>query len=411
MAFNPDLITSLLRTFVLGTFMYGLLVLIHECGHALVVLAFTAHSPSIYVGARRETSRWMKVRAGRLSISINTNPLRWLRGGSCHPGGTMPWHTMVLFTLGGLVAQSLAAAVVVTVGLTLTPHGTLYEAAELFVLAAAVSLVLNSIPRTLRGGGADPLVRSTDGFKLIWLWRMRHAYADYLNAVELCTSRRFAEAATLLDPITSQSGVNPDICRLAVLANMEIGSYARADAVRQAFEERHRFTVEDHFNAGIIAVRMGRYEEAIERFGVACRSKELNEYARINRADTLTYLKRYDEALREYDSIIEEHPRLAIAHAYRALACLRSGAPEEGRRDIDRALSLDPSDSAAIYCLGLYNESCGSYAAALEHYRDARARGGNHFPFQEDIQRVERLVGAMPSGGDAGASVPGMQGA
>ncbi|MBS1914010.1 MAG: tetratricopeptide repeat protein [Bacteroidetes bacterium] len=410
MTFTPGVINLFLETFALATFMYGLLVLIHECGHALVVLALTANRPSVYIGTRRDTSRWLKMRFGRLSISINANPLQWWRGGSCHPGGLMPLRTTVLYSLGGLIAQSLVAAAVVMYGLTLRPHSFQYEAAELFVLAAAVSLVSNSIPRTLRGGGADPMVRGTDGAKLVWLWQMRRAYPAYVSAVELCSSQRFAEAAALLDPVIPQGVVNPGFCRAAIVANMESANYARADEVQQAFEERHRLTMDDQFNAGVIAVRMGRIEEAIERFGAASESKELNEAARINRADALTYVKRYDEALREFDSIVQEHPELVVARAYRALAYLRSGALEEGRREIDAALHLNPNDSAAIYCLGLYNESCGNYAAALEHYRDAQAKGGNYFPFEEDLRRVERLL-ANASSGETDAPAPGVQGA
>ena len=138
-----DLVTSLwlLAALFAVTIGYPLLVLVHELGHALVVLA-CGRSAEAAVGDSR---RGMRIAIGRLGVSIGLFKL----AGSCtydSDGLTIRQRKNVV--LGGPVASALAAAVLALAAyLVADPSGPLFWLLAAGAAVAAVHAADTAWPR------------------------------------------------------------------------------------------------------------------------------------------------------------------------------------------------------------------------------------------------------------------------
>src|SRR5580693_861858 len=74
-------VIGILLLFALVSFF---VVLFHELGHALMVLAFSEGDVNIYIGSYGEVNNSLQVRTGRLTTHIKYNPVKWRRG-ICFP--------------------------------------------------------------------------------------------------------------------------------------------------------------------------------------------------------------------------------------------------------------------------------------------------------------------------------------
>ena len=79
-------------------------------------------------------------------------------------------------------------------------------------------------------------------------------------------------------------------------------------------------------------------------------------------------LRRYDDALRDYDEVIRLVPQHFVAHYNRAL--LRSFVGDDNRaiKDFDFVLDKDPNNTLAAYNRALLSERVGNFAQAIKDY-------------------------------------------
>lgn len=98
------------------------------------------------------------------------------------------------------------------------------------------------------------------------------------------------------------------------------------------------------FGAGHAAAREGSFERAVAAYTVALRSEDLETahaaLAHYNRADALYRLRRYDEAIADYDAAIAKDPDFADAYYNRGYAYQAGGDRKRAIADFRKARAL-----------------------------------------------------------------------
>jgi tetratricopeptide (TPR) repeat protein len=102
-----------------------------------------------------------------------------------------------------------------------------------------------------------------------------------------------------------------------------------------------------HSNRGILHARRGRQEAAIRDYSRALALEPALVRALINRANAYTRLKRWEDALADYDSAVTfSQGRNALVFYNRSLAYEKLGRKAEAREDLVRALQIQPESRA-----------------------------------------------------------------
>jgi len=117
----------------------------------------------------------------------------------------------------------------------------------------------------------------------------------------------------------------------------------------------------------VMATRLelqGKFEESVvllER-AVAIAPRDIG--ARNALSLCLQRLERPAEALRHSDELLKHHPDLAFAHATRGNALIALGELAQARQSLERALTLEPGNLAAVVALASIATHRGDHAAA-----------------------------------------------
>ena len=127
-------------------------------------------------------------------------------------------------------------------------------------------------------------------------------------------------------------------------------------------------------------------------------------YVRAARASMLVLQERHDEALAEFDAVLEALPRHARSLAARGALRVRMGKPEEALRDLDAALEIDPRNATALLWRGAAKLRRSEPEAALADFdavagRDADAAGPPVAQFRAEallaLGRAEEALGDL----------------
>ena len=105
----------------------------------------------------------------------------------------------------------------------------------------------------------------------------------------------------------------------------------------------HRDLAASYSNRGMLQALRGRPEDAIADYDRALALDPALTHAIINRANSLTRLRRFDEALHDYDlASFYSEGRNALVFYNRSMLHLQMNRPQAARRDLLRALELQP---------------------------------------------------------------------
>lgn len=128
----------------------------------------------------------------------------------------------------------------------------------------------------------------------------------------------------------------------------------------------------DHFEAlnlmGIIATQTQRAEEAANLMGRAVACKPLDARAKYFYANVLKELKRFDEALDQYQGALELAPGFAEVHQDRADLLTELGRLDEALQSYERALQIKPDSAAAHNNRGVALQALKRLDEALESH-------------------------------------------
>lgn len=122
----------------------------------------------------------------------------------------------------------------------------------------------------------------------------------------------------------------------------------------------------------------GKLSEAIEALRNVARREPLRIAARLRLAQLLAQTQRYDEALAEYQFILEQTARDQPIHKAMGQVLLQANRPRDAAEHLRKALELDANDADAWLSLGLAEGRLDRLRAAEQDFRESiRCRSKN----------------------------------
>ncbi len=103
---------------------------------------------------------------------------------------------------------------------------------------------------------------------------------------------------------------------------------------------------------------------------------------------------RYEEAINDYNKVIELNPKDAIAYYTRGNAKLALGRHQEAIMDYDKAIELNPQFAIAYYTRGDAKSDLGRHEEAITDYDKAKtlyAEAGNVEMAEKCKEKIARL--------------------
>ena len=119
----------------------------------------------------------------------------------------------------------------------------------------------------------------------------------------------------------------------------------------------------------IYAEALNDYERALVDLNKAVQYGDLESYCA--RGNTFCLLGQLDQAIQDFDSLLQQYPGHAGAHIGRGIAFKRKGDVERARADYLEAIRLDPAASDAYANLGSLCADIGDHSQALDWYGKA----------------------------------------
>ena len=179
------------------------------------------------------------------------------------------------------------------------------------------------------------------------------------------TYRRLVE----LDRKHATGAFNLGVCQHRLHAWIEAEASFRQSLVNQPGR------VEAQFGLGIACLQQQKGQAALEAFDRVLAKDSLSEPARFGRAAALQLLKRYDEALAEYDKI----PAQAALQSDLTKNCLAAAAAQRDvaglKRYGQKLFDLDSESGPAHEALGVAALMTGDFKTAVGFYEGAIAAG------------------------------------
>jgi tetratricopeptide (TPR) repeat protein/cell division septation protein DedD len=155
------------------------------------------------------------------------------------------------------------------------------------------------------------------------------------------------------------------------LIELKQGRYQRAvDAFTLAIESAPQ-DFEAYNNRGFARIYTGDYDGAISDCSQAIRHNPGSAKAYNNRGFAYIFKESYKMALSDFDRAIAINPRYVDAHSNRCLAEIRLERYPRAVADCGKALAINPRSAKALYNRGFARDRQGDHAGALEDYIQA----------------------------------------
>lgn len=160
---------------------------------------------------------------------------------------------------------------------------------------------------------------------------------------------------------------------------LRLGRVELAAGLFDRLAEQHPERPEIRFHQGRVASSRSRHEEAAEHYRAAIELAE-GDYveARINLGLCLRALDRHAEALALFDALVAERPDDGGLHRSRGLTLRDLRRIDEARAAFQRSIALRPDDASTHYDLARLEDRAGDEAAAIAGYRAVLERAPKH---------------------------------
>jgi len=142
------------------------------------------------------------------------------------------------------------------------------------------------------------------------------------------------------------------------------------EALRKVPESKPQYA-EAMFEVGLIHLRRGAPQAAVELLRKAQARGYQHQRLHLQLARVLGNLERYDEALRELDTVLEVSPDLADGHYQRAIALDHLGRYAEAVEAFRAAIRLCPTEVRYHQSLGFTLETLGKRRDAIQCFKRA----------------------------------------
>src|SRR5580704_13733084 len=260
-------VIGILLLFALVSFF---VVLFHELGHALMVLAFSEGDVNIYIGSYGEVNNSLQVRTGRLTTHIKYNPVKWRRGICFPPNAQISTNHQIIYVAAGPVLSLLSGLIALYIFQHINPGVIRFEL-MFFGFSSVLVGVGNLLPIVLSKRAATGQRITSDGYKLIQLFRLKSLPPQFAAATELFNKKQFAESSKMLQTLIESGNKNKHVLRLAIHANLQAKNFQCSDELITIFFKKHQPNSDDYCNAGYIKsmikdeeTALGLYKKSLE---------------------------------------------------------------------------------------------------------------------------------------------------
>jgi tetratricopeptide (TPR) repeat protein len=173
-----------------------------------------------------------------------------------------------------------------------------------------------------------------------------------------------------------RSRVLPIVCG-AMLALLAVGSAIQLSAWKNneiLFQRTLRQNPDSwmsQLNLGVGLAKLGRLEEAIDRYRLALSIKPGYVHALNNLGAALFLEGRFEEAIEQYRQALGYEPEAADIHFNLAAALAKLNRLDEAIAQFRKALEIDPEAADAHYRLAQILDLRGEFDGAMNHYLEA----------------------------------------
>lgn len=219
--------------------------------------------------------------------------------------------------------------------------------------------------------------------------------ATYRLGLDAYRGGAYREAAHLiraslaLDPGWAAYLPVPDVHADLGLALYKLSEFENAEAAFcEALRLRPRM-LEARFGIALVASALGRHEEAVHQYEVILEADPARDDARYNLALEFEALNAPSQAEHVYRTLLERNPARKDAHLNLGSLLARQGRLEEALRFYRNALRLAPQDPKIHFNVGLLFAAAGERAGAEEALRTTLELDPN---YQEARALLEELA-------------------
>lgn len=208
------------------------------------------------------------------------------------------------------------------------------------------------------GGSHDLMKKKAEGWQYVSENPKLRQLLGYVDA-DLCRDLRGEDPERALTHCERalRTGRNADFLAEKARVLVELEQYdAAAESLDEALSIRPQ-RPDVIADRALILLALERYEDAARDFALAVRLDPSDTESKVNLNDILDKLVRaayyqaeageVDDAIANYDRVLEMHPRYADALAYRGVAYAKKDELDRAERDLLRAIKIDPKNLEA----------------------------------------------------------------
>lgn len=380
----------LFKSLILLTIVRGIVVILHELGHAIPAIILTKQEVSIYIGSYGNPKKSINFKIGLLDVWLSYEMLSW-RNGLCIPSAKdISINKQIIYVLFGPICSSIFASIFLYFSFFQELNDTYLLFLVIFFAISVVDLFGNLRPNTKPIELFNGTVTYNDGYTLSKLFKYRKFSNQYTEAIDLFNKKEYNKSINLFDYFLKVKLKDENIYRLNVSANMQIKNFERAKILFDDYEKEFNLTSDDYSNGGLIYSKLNLNEKSLDFYDKSLELNAKNVYSLNNKGFALILLEKYSEAIPFFDKAIEIDELFAYSYNNRGLSKIKTGKVTEGLLDIENSIKLDENNSYSYRNLGIYHFDIGEINKARELFLKSKKLDNETHMIDELILSTEK---------------------
>lgn len=379
----------IMSVFVLFALMRPVTTALHELGHALPALLFTAGAVSIFIGVPDSSTGPPLFTMRRLRVWFTKDPLRWLGGYCSHEPPAHRWQSVVILLGGVLFSMGVAVAAAI-LSFRIDAHGFILTLMLLLAVSTVIDVFTNLVPSSAPVTMPDGRITFNDGEQLRRLLFPNDLMKEAHRAVEHSQAGRHEDAWTLYERFLRSGWKDPAIYYNAIGALLHLDRHEEALDLHKQWCAAQEVDAKGLALGGLVLCRSGGRLEALELYDQALALDPHDPWTLNNKGYTLNLLGRYSEAIEHFDRALAGEENKAYPLNNRGLARLRLGDTQGGLADINEGLRIDPANAYGYRNLGIHHLDEGRVKTALELFQKAKSLDADTDDIDELIAQARK---------------------
>lgn len=362
----------------------GLIVILHELGHAIPAIISSKKKFSIYIGSYGNEQESFNFKIGLLDVWLNYKIRSWI--GLCVPSEkNIPISQQIIYVLCGPIIPAVISSLTLYYVLLGDVSDSCLFFISIFFFLSIFDLFRNLIPNSTPIKFFNGSTTYNDGYLLRRLFKYRKFNTELEEAIYLYNNHEYQKSALLFDFLIESNLKDDRIYRIAVSTNIQSKNFERAKILFDESEKECELTSDDYSNGGLVYSRLDLNEKALEFYDKSLELNPNNLYTLNNKGFALTVLNKYLESIPLFDKAIEIDKLSAYPYNNRGLAMIKTGKLKEGLFDIEKSIELEENNSYSYRNLGIYHFDIGEIDKARELFLKAKELDADTYKIDELI--------------------------